>query len=359
MDFIPYQIEAPKKFLPIFMIGAGGIVNDAHLPAYKLAGFSVEGIYDLDTEKAVTTAHKFGIPKVFHSLREMLDSLPEELVFDVALPATALLNLLPQLPQNANVLIQKPMGVDLKEATQILELARKKNFTAGVNFQLRYAPYILAARSLVNQGVIGELCNIEINVNVFTPWHLWPFLYDAPRVEILYHSIHYIDLVRSFLGNPLKLYAKTLKHPKSVQLASVRSTIIMDYGETIGSTIVTNHCHNFGLRNQHAYIKFEGTKGAIKIRIGTLLNYPTGIPDAFEYIEIKNEEPPQWNTVLIEGSWFPNAFVGSMAQIMRAAEGSVGKPDNSLEDCLYTMACVEAAYLSDKMDGVRINDLIE
>ena len=46
----------PKHPRPIIVIGAGGIVNDAHLPAYKIAGFWVAGIYDLDREKALATA---------------------------------------------------------------------------------------------------------------------------------------------------------------------------------------------------------------------------------------------------------------------------------------------------------------
>ena len=73
---------------------------------------------------------------------------------------------------------------------------------AAINFQLRYAPYILAAKKLIHKGLLGELNDIEVNVNVYTPWHLWDFLFTSPRVEILYHSIHYIDLIRNLLGNP-------------------------------------------------------------------------------------------------------------------------------------------------------------
>jgi hypothetical protein len=56
----------------------------------------------------------------------------------------------------------------------------------------------------------------------------------------------------------------------------------------------------------------------------------------------------------IEGSWFPHGFIGSMAQLMLAAEGSIAKPDNSAEYCIYTMACVEAAYLSSEKGGVEL-----
>ena len=39
----------PSKNNPIIIIGTGGIVKDAHLPAYKKAGFNVHGLYDVDT----------------------------------------------------------------------------------------------------------------------------------------------------------------------------------------------------------------------------------------------------------------------------------------------------------------------
>ena len=74
------------------------------------------------------------------------------------------------------------------------------------------------------------------------------FLISSPRVEILYHSIHYIDLIRSFFGNPAQLYAKTTKHPAMQQLASVSSNIIMDYGDNgKAANILTNHCHAYGM----------------------------------------------------------------------------------------------------------------
>ena len=36
-------LPMPKNALPLVIIGAGGIVSDAHLPAYKKAGFEEIG----------------------------------------------------------------------------------------------------------------------------------------------------------------------------------------------------------------------------------------------------------------------------------------------------------------------------
>lgn len=342
---------------PIYIIGAGGIVNTAHLPAYQIAGYEVKGIYDLDYNKATATASTFHIPSVYKSLAEIVAAAPVNAVFDIAVPAQQLINILEQLPGNAAVLMQKPMGDNYEEAKKILAIAREKKMNAAVNFQLRYAPFILAAKKMINDGSIGKLCDIEINVNVFTPWYLWDFLFSSPRVEILYHSIHYIDLIRHLLGNPKSVYAKTVKHPFMQQLSSVRSSIIMDYGDMVRANILTNHCHRFGLQQQQSYIKLEGTKGAIKIQMGVLINYPEGVKDSFEYVILDDMKEPQWKSLPLEGSWFPHAFAGSMEQAMLAANGNIKTPGNSVEDCIHTMACVEAAYLSSERGGVKPNEV--
>lgn len=351
---MPGTVQSSSRKSPVFIIGAGSIVNDAHLPAYRIAGFNIQGILDIDINKAQSTASKFNIPHVLKTMEELLSHLSADAVIDMAVPGAVHIDVLKQLPHGSNLLLQKPMGENYEEAKLILEIVRQKNMIAGVNFQLRYAPCITELRNMLNNGLLGELLDIEVNINVYTPWHLWDFLYTAPRVEILYHSIHYIDLIRSFLGNPSGIYATTTKHPAMKELASVKSAIIMNYSEMKRATIITNHCHVYGLNQQQSYLKFEGTKGAVKIELGILKNYPIGEPDSFEYIIQENGKYTGWQTKNIEGSWFPHAFIGSMEQVMLASEKMITRPDNSVEDCIDTMACVEAAYVSNDQGGIKI-----
>ena len=58
----------------------------------------------------------------------------------------------------------------------------------------------------------------------------------------------------------------------------------------------------------------------------------------------------------IEGSWFPHAFIGSMNEMLKAAAGIIDKPDNSVEDCIDTMRCMEAAYTSSEKGGIKLTD---
>jgi predicted dehydrogenase len=344
----PGQPTAPcRTSRPIVVIGAGGIVRDAHLPAYRLAGFRVAGIFDLEQEKARALADRFAIPHVFASLDEAIREAPPDAVFDVAVPAAALESIVNALPDGAAVLLQKPFGENLAQARALLAMCRHRRLRAAVNFQLRYAPYVAAARELVANGAIGDLHDMEVRVTVYMPWHLWTFLEGIPRVEILYHSVHYFDLIRSFLGDPRGVHAKTVKHPKTQRLASTRTNIALDYGDLIRANITTNHGHGFGLDHQESYVKWEGTRGAIKARLGLLMNYPKGEPDALEICTLNaDDRPGPWRPVAFEGSWYPHAFIGTMASVMRFVDGETTGIPTSVEDAFKTMAVVEAAYES-------------
>lgn len=350
-----FDVEAPPTRRPIVMIGGGGIVCDAHLPAYRKAGFDVAAIYDKDLSRAKSTAERFGIMNTPASLDEAISAAAANAVFDVATPASAHLEILERLPDGRGVLMQKPMGEDLAAARSIRDACRRKKMTAAVNFQLRYAPAMRAARKMIAEGRIGKLHDMEIRVTVFTPWHLWAFLESIPRVEILYHSVHYVDLIRSFLGDPQGIHAKTMKHPKMEKLASTRSNLILDYGDMVRANITASHGHEFGFRHQESYVKWEGTEGAIKTRMGVLMDYPQGVPDNFEFCVLQDGKPPEWIALEIKGSWFPDAFVGPMSDLMCFLDGRIDTLSTSVEDAYKTMAVVEAAYASSAAGGTPIS----
>jgi predicted dehydrogenase len=336
----------PANPRPIVIIGTGGIVRDAHLPAYRKAGFDTQVVYDLNRGRAAALAADYGIPHVAGSLAEAVSLAPANAVFDLALPPSEILATLDKIPDGRGVLIQKPMGENLAEAVAIRALCRRKKLTAAVNFQLRYAPYVIAARHLIESGAIGELHDMEARVTVETSWRSWPFFEKLHRVEMIFHSLHYLDVVRAFLGNPKGVYAKTVKHPHMLNLASTRSSIILDYGEILRANIQTNHGHAYGPEHQESYLKWEGTKGAIKARMGLLMDYPKGVPDRLQVCMIEDGRPATWTDILLQGRWFPDAFIGTMSSVMIALDDPARPAPTSVEDAFQTMALVEAAYQS-------------
>jgi len=343
----------PQHPVPIVIIGAGGIVRDAHLPAYRKAGFPVAALVDPDIDKTRELAAAFDIATAADSLHAALAAIPQNapLVFDVAVPAKALLPVLASLPDGAAVLMQKPMGETLKEAAQILRLCRSKQLRAAVNFQLRWSPVMLAARALHEAGKLGSLHDLEIRVSTFMPWKLWTFLRDAPRLEILYHSIHYIDLMRAWLGNPQSVYAKTVRDPRTSELAATKSVIVLDYGDWVRSVIATNHGQDHSAELQQSSVQWEGTKGTLRAQMGVNLDYPTGRPDTLLFA---GSESKQLVDIPLSGNWFPDAFIGSMASLQRFVAGETSMLPTSVEDAIDTMRIVEAAYLSSSRGGEKL-----
>jgi predicted dehydrogenase len=277
MSFDPGSLRqcwpAPSHPRPIVSIGAGSIVADAHFPAYQKAGFPIAGVYDLDLTRAKGIAERFGISKVFRSLDEALAT--KSVIFDLATPPGAHQSVLERIPVGSGILIQKPMGANLDQATEILKVCRDRKLVAAVNFQLRFAPMMLAIKDALDRGLLGRLVDVEVHLAIDTPWNLFAFLKGLPRVEIAVHSIHYLDVIRSFLGNPSGVHAKTIGHSSS-DMAQTRTTAILDYGEEVRSAMSTNHNHAFGRKHQVAEFRFDGTEGAAHVKLGLLLDYPRG-----------------------------------------------------------------------------------
>ncbi len=361
MDFDLPRAEPPlpQGIHPIVIVGAGGIVRDAHLPAYRNAGFEVAAIVNRDLRKARELASAYGIPAVFGNLEQAIAGSPDGAVFDIALPASLHARTLARLPGGASVLIQKPMGESLSEAHQILDISTRRNLNAAVNFQLRYAPSVIAARDLIERGVIGDLLDLEVRVAVETPWRLWPFLGNVEFAEFYYHSIHYVDLVRSFLGDPRRVQALTVRHPDAPAMDGSRSAFLLDYGDLVRATITTNHHVRYGLDHQEAWIQWLGSRGAIRVTLGVLMNYPHGTEDVFEVATFDRKGMPVWRRLAIPGTWFPDAFVGTMASVMRAAEQPDATPPTSVEDAFQTMRVIAAACEASRYGGVAPTELLE
>ena len=349
-----YTLALPKRHLPIVILGTGGIVRDAHLPAYRKAGFPVWGLVNRTMARAQALADEYGIEHVFGTVAEAVAAAPDNAVYDIALMPEQYLEALEALPDGAAVLIQKPLGNSLAEGAAVRDLCHRKKLIAAVNTQLRFAPYVAEARRLIADGVLGELYDLEIRVATETPWDMFPNVLGMERLEINMHSVHYLDLVRSFLGDPDSVSAMTVRHPLKDQVANTRSTVLMRYrGRPIRVTVSTNHDHGFGSEYEESFIKWEGTLGAIRAQMGLMLNYPTGGMDKLE-LALNAEPELGWRPVPFEGSWFPDAFIGSMASLQRFVEGSVATLPTSVDDVLHTMAVVEAAYSSHDEEGVAL-----
>ena len=345
---MPQAWPEPTHPRPITIIGAGSIVADAHLPAYRDLGFTVEAIVDPDLGRAKALADRWGIAHASATLAP--STWHDGTIFDVAVPPQALDEVLAALPVGAAALVQKPLGLDLAHATRLRRIARERGLRAAMNFQLRFAPSMVALAHLVRTGALGTLTDLEVRVTCAMPWHQWPFLRSLERIEFTQHSIHYLDLLRSLAGEPRQVWARAVPHPESGGLAATRSSAILDFGEQIRCTLSMNHHHTHGPRHEASELRVGGTRGAAVIRMGVNLDYPVGQPDTLE-VALDGQA---WRHVPLIGSWFPTAFRGPMCNLQRFVAGEDAALVSPLDDAWRSMQLVEALYTSSDHGGTPL-----
>ena len=342
LDYKPHL--GHKTDYGIGMVGMGGIVQDAHLPAYRKAGFRVVACHDLNLETAQRVAKAYDIPRVYAALDDLLTDPAVEVV-DIAVPPQHQLSIVQKVVAAGKpMLCQKPLAYSFGDAQQIVALAQQAGVKQAVNQQMRWDAGIRASRDLIRRGLIGQPAEAQIQVSVATPWHLWPWLASQDKLEILNHSIHHLDAMRFLFGDPEWV---TSRHTRYVNQGAVKgetkTITILDYADGLQALVAVNHYNQQG--DPLANFRFIGTEGAIEGTIGLLYDYPTGRPDT---LEIRSTQFGQGIkiTPTIHDMWFPDAFVGTMASLMLAVETDTPPIDNSTADNLNTLRLVHGAYLS-------------
>ncbi|MDP6112867.1 MAG: Gfo/Idh/MocA family oxidoreductase [Planctomycetota bacterium] len=338
----------------IALCGAGGIVNHAHLPAYRKAGYNVVGIFDTNTEAAEATAASFEIPEVYESLEQLTEDEAAEVV-DIAVPATENLQIASAVAAAGKpMLMQKPLAEDWDSALKTVEVIDRYGVHAAVNQQMRWEPGVRASKDLLDRGLLGELFNIAALIFVDTPWHLWGWLMKKPTIEVMYHSIHYLDSIRFLTGQePTHVFCDGTTRPNYEVAGETRLNFHLFFDGELRATMLTNHHASNGLEGQQADFRVEGTEGATIRSMGVLMNYPEGISDTFRFSSRQLGER-RWTSIEFEETWFPDAFIGPMASLMRAEHGEIDRPETDVHDNLKTLRVVFAAY-----DSMRERNVVE
>lgn len=346
MNLAGYEVSdaivlPPRIDYGIGIIGCGGIVNYAHLPAYRQAGFRVLACYDRDPEAAARTAREHDIPRVASSIDDLLAD-PEIEIVDLAITPWDQPDIAARvISAGKHVLCQKPFADDFGKAVRLVELALQTGRKLAVNQQLRWNAGVAVSKQLINQGALGVLAEGRIDVSVRTPWHMWPWMANSERLEIMYHSIHYQDAMRYLFGDPDRVTSVHGRWPGQPEKGETRTQTIFHYPDERQVTIAVNH-HDWS-GDAHANFRFQGAEGIIAGTLGLLYDYPTGRVDTLAFA--KHDDPATWYEPTLSTWWIPDAFAGPMASLMAAIQTD-SEPLTSGEDNLGTLRTVFAAYRS-------------
>ncbi len=327
---------------PIGIVGSGAVLDVAHLPVYRSAGIPVPAIWARNPGHAERLAKAHGIEHVHATLDDLLAN-PEIAIVDIAVVPEAQVEIaLRALDAGKDLMCQKPLALDARDAERIVERAATLGRRVAVQQQMRFEESIMAARAMLRAGWIGEVTAITIDVNIATDFAGWGWLGRVPKLEIYFHSIHYVDTVRAFLGEPTAVFGTQWRRPGQKPVGETRTVSVLTYPGDVRATILSNHENLAG--DNEARWRIDGSEGSIRGTIGLLYDYPHGRTST---VEVWSRILPTdgWLPYPVTHRWIPDAFLGPVGSLLRAiAEG--GEAETSARDNLQTLRVVEALYRS-------------
>ncbi|MCD0504191.1 Gfo/Idh/MocA family protein [Bordetella petrii] len=340
-------------------IGAGMIMAECHLEAYRQAGFPVVAIASRTPARAREVAQRYGIGTV-HDTPQALIADPRVQIVDIAFPPDqqpGLIRAALQAPHVRAVLAQKPLALSLDEARKLRDEARAAGKLLSVNQNMRYDQSMQALSQLLARGELGTPVFAQIDMHAVPHWQ--DFLQGYDRLTLSNMSVHHLDVLRFLFGEPDEVTSVTRPDPRTAfphRDGLVATTLRFPSGLlALSLEDVWAGPRGEGYQDD-PYIRWrvEGTEGVARGTIG----WPTGEPSTLAYASNRGTggtwKHPAWDTM-----WFPHAFIGVMEQLQYAL-ASNSEPALHVADNVRTMALVEAAYRSiDERRTVRLDEVLQ
>ena len=214
---IPEMDANLDKPVTVMIIGAGGRGRTYANYADKFPkSMKVVAVSDLNTYRRNNMAKKHGIAaeNQFGHYNEALSrpkladavviATPDNLHYEPCMKALEL---------GYDVLLEKPVAPTEKECRAILKQAHKYNRIVAVCHVLRYAPYFVDLKKVLDSGAIGDVVSIQ-HMEPIQYAHMahsyvrgnWP-LADKTTPIILAKSCHDLDILRWLIGKPCETIA--------------------------------------------------------------------------------------------------------------------------------------------------------
>ena len=206
-----------NKPVTVLVIGSGGRGRTYARYAERFPGsMKVIGVADPNKYRRQLLIKGHNIPKenVFGDFREALArpkfadavviATPDNLHYEPCMKALEL---------GYDVLLEKPVAPTEKECIDIMNQAHKYNRIVAVCHVLRYAPYYVALKQVVDSGALGEVVNIQL-MEPIEHTHMahsyvrgnWPLSTTSTPI-ILAKSCHDLDILRWMIGKPCQTIA--------------------------------------------------------------------------------------------------------------------------------------------------------
>ncbi len=339
-----------KKDWRIGCIGAGFIMRDCQLVAYRQAGFNPVAITSRNLDHANAVALQHQIPRVHRNIDELLADQSIE-ILDLAVPPDMQADVLRQAAEHGDhlrgILAQKPLAMSMTDAKDVVERCQKAGITLAVNQNMRYDQSVRAMKDVLQRGWIGTPVLGTIEMRAIPHWMPWAEKLHSLSTFVM--SIHHLDTFRYWFGTPDRVLASTRPDPRTkFPHTDGINLYILEYDNGTRATswddVWTGPAREGSDSDIYIRWRIEGTDGLARGTIGWP-SYPAKTPSTLDFTT--KQQPGYWLSPRWREVWFPDAFVGTMAQLLCAVEDGA-EPEICGRDNLKTIALCEAVFAAAK-----------
>ena len=346
-NLLEYHPPVPRnRRARIGILGSGFIVNDCHLVSYRRAGFNPVAIASRDPDIARSVAERHGVARVHEHVEALLDDDSIE-VLDIAVPPQAQPALIRAACARGTVkgiLAQKPLALSLAEGRELVECCERAGIVLAVNQNMRFDPSVHIARNLLAAQALGEPVFATIDMRGIPHWQPWQAATGSASLWIM--SIHHLDCMRYWFGDPERVYCSTRPDPRTkFPHTDGICTTILEYASGLRAVILddvwTGPAREGCPGDIRIQWRIEGLDGLAMGDIGWCKD-PYTTPSTLRFAQ---KGDPGFRDIAPSASWFPDAFAGTMGELLSALEDNRA-PRTGGRDNLRTLALVEAAVRS-------------
>jgi predicted dehydrogenase len=299
-----------SKELRVAVVGAGRWAERAHIPGWQRdSRVEVAAVADADAEVAARVAKDFGVTRVTTDYRELLDD-PTIDVIDVATGNEAHFQVSwDSLQAGKHVLCEKPVHRDARQTARAAELARSKGLKTKLGFTFRYAPAVMYAKDLIDEGFVGDpyiFNGYEQNsqwIDPSTPLRQAEGAEPGEDTEITVSSIEgygapIIDIMHWWVDRPMTNVVGTMRNFVPVRMlrsTGTRERMNIDDGDMwmceFDSPVMASIQSSYVTVGNYPGIeaRFYGSEGAVIVRLvdefGICQTIKTATKDSVEFVE--------------------------------------------------------------------------
>jgi predicted dehydrogenase len=234
------------KKIRVAVAGAGEFGRN-HVRVYReIEGAELIGVHDQDARRAAAIAKEFQT-KVFANLEELRGHAD---AVSVAVPTVSHADVGCRLMEmGLDVLIEKPMAVNLAEADALIASAKKNKRILQVGHVERFNPAVIAVEPILNRPLFFEVHRL----GVFTPRSL--------DVDVIYDlMIHDLDILLALVKEPVT-EVKAVGIPvltNKVDIAHARLEFVGGaVANVTASRVSTERVRKMRFFQQHEYISLD------------------------------------------------------------------------------------------------------